>query len=721
MGQHSTALAITVLKNTISIAFQGKPRLTGGVPLLSNQALTTASLLRKGNAFEFTSAGKKIAVQFATSQYPNVVGIYVNSGNPPAAQATDFTGFFFSQFPEYSQGVAFWRYKPWNSWTKPVKVSDPAQLEAWDNQFYYWQYQDGTYGAALPLYGNGYRTTLGSEQGKFGSKAVSYVAGHPGDKIPAMAIGFGNDPYKLIAELFEAAMTFAGVKENLVKNKTFPEPLEYLGWCTWNASDLGKNLNEQTVLKGVESFTKHDFPLGWLLIDDGWFNHQNSQLRSIYPDPTKFPNGFKPLISKLKDTYHLKHVGVWHALNGYWNGIDATSELGKKYQQELFTWKQRERVDAGDSPVVTYSFLKPNSDSLKSFFNNWHTYFKNEGFTFIKVDNQLVVERMSPGNYPIGTLATAMHTAVNESAKKHFDHAMINCMDMTADAFYNFGSTPVARSVEDYFPYEEGENYNLQRGNAAAHVLQGIYNGLYFSQMVYPDLDMFQSHNPNGEFHAIARAINNGPIYITDKVGEQNFALLRKMVYHDGKIIRAERPLLPTKDCLFQVQDKKPFKAFSQSKGIGLLGVWNCADADEVSGEISPSDVLGLTSKNFAVYEHFSGTLKLLDATAKVPVSLKRMKYQLYYIAPLTQGIAPLGLLNKYNAPSTLAKYEIKKGELKVIVKEAGLFGAVLPSKPKAVSVNGVAQKDFVYDQGLLKVDIKQTTKQQPVEIVITL
>ena len=47
-------------------------------------------------------------------------------------------------------------------------------------------------------------------------------------------------------------------------------------------------------------------------------------------------------------------------------------------------------------------------------------------------------------------------------------------MDMTAEAYLNFGSSAVARTSEDYFPYEADENYNLQKGNAAAHVLQAI-------------------------------------------------------------------------------------------------------------------------------------------------------------------------------------------------------------------------------------------------------
>ena len=48
-------------------------------------------------------------------------------------------------------------------------------------------------------------------------------------------------------------------------------------------------------------------------------------------------------------------------------------------------------------------------------------------------------------------------------------------------------------------------------GNAAVHNMMALYNSIYFQQMVFPDFDMFESYNVDAEFHAVARAINNGP------------------------------------------------------------------------------------------------------------------------------------------------------------------------------------------------------------------
>jgi len=57
------------------------------------------------------------------------------------------------------------------------------------------------------------------------------------------------------------------------------------------------------------------------------------------------------------------------------------------------------------------------------------------------------------------------------------------------------------------------------------------------------------------------------------------------------------QPLLPTEDCLFQVQDAKLFKASSMVRDAGLLGVWNAADAGKVEGSIKPNDVRNIKGR----------------------------------------------------------------------------------------------------------------------------
>ncbi len=65
------------------------------------------------------------------------------------------------------------------------------------------------------------------------------------------------------------------------------------------------------------------------------------------------------------------------------------------------------------------------------------------------------------------------------------------------------------------------------------------------------------------------RAISGGAVYVSDKPGEHDFELLKRLVLPDGSVIRALQPARPTRDSLFKdvLRDKK-----------SLLKVWSWRD-----------------------------------------------------------------------------------------------------------------------------------------------
>ena len=723
----------------LEIVYNGKTRFTGGKPQIENRAASLKNVVAKSNTFTYKfDQSSDIQIVF-TPEGDNIWGLKLSLPVAEKHNGKEFAGFFFDEISGFKTGVEIWRYKPWNSWTKPLRVSSPAELHDWDIQFFYWKYDDGTYGAAIPLSGNGYRTTLGSEKGKFGCKALTYTSDATSTKIPMMAIGFGSDPYKLFESLYSAGLKMMGKPENIRNKKTYPEPLEYIGWCTWNSSEMGKNLDEQHLLAGAATFTDNRFPLGWLLIDDGWFDQDGSRLNAFTPNPAKFPNGFKSLTSKLRSEYGLKHVGIWHAYDGYWNGINASSKLGERYKSELFSWTQREMVQEPNSKTITYSFIKPESDSLKTFYEHWHKYMVNQGFDFVKVDNQLVSERMCVDTYPIDLLATKMHEALYSSVFKNFNGAIINCMDMTNEAFYNFGKSAVARTVEDYFPERDGGvGYNLEKGGPAAHCLMALYNSLYFSQMVYTDFDMFESNHTYGSFHAAARAISGGPVYVTDLPGKQNFSVLWPLIDATGRIVRADRPAMLTEDCLFQLQDNKPLKAFSFAGNSGLMAVFNAADADKVEGTVSPSEINGLKGESFAVYEFYSQELTVLKKNEQKKIALERMGNKYFNFVPIKNGVALIGLVNKYNAPKTITSSKIEKNKIEVHLINgqvtsvsrsentgemstrtiSGTFKALLPSKPVSVTVNNTPLSNYSFKDGVFTANVNSEKAKETIVVI---
>jgi raffinose synthase len=418
------------------------------------------------------------------------------------------------------------------------------------------------------------------------------------------------------------------------------------------------------------------------------------------------------MIARLKTGFGIRDVGLWQTLNGYWNGVELRSPLGRKYREMLMPYHENSSAEWFFTP-------SPVSDSSNAFFDEWHSRMRNDGVSFVKVDNQLVVERIAKGRMPVWDAAEGSHRNLERSVEKHFNGAVINCMDMTTDALYCFGKTAVARAVEDYFPDEK--SYDLQKGNAAVHVLCAVMNSLWFSPMVWPDYDMFQSHHPFAEYHAVARAVSGGPVYLSDTPGKQNFRVLRKLVDRNGRLLRADVPALPTEDCLFQVQDPRPFKAFSMSGDCGLLGVWNTADAERVEGSFRPSDARGVQGRHFAVFEHFSRQWRLCGRNEEIPLRLGRMECRLYWIVPVRYGAALFGLIDKYNAPGTILRQTLGKKEIRVVLVQGGDFAAVLPKAPKSVFVNGAGRPENSYSfrRGLFEIQLPSGEGRENPEIRI--
>ena len=722
-GQQKTDSTVSVKEshNKLDVYYGGKVRLEGGHFLLQSRNVHVKKVSEENSTYSFKTNAKPVDVSVKSNPNAPIVCFFLSPNGNESKNGKDYLGIFFDKIPGFEKGLTLWRYGPWNSWTKPLRIKNINQMKNWDVQFFYWQYSDGLYGAAMPLSGQGYRTTLGQERNSFGAKSVSYFNKMNKENIPQMAVGFGKDPYQLFATLYKEGLEAIGKGDNLLANKTFPKIFDGIGWCSWNASNEGKNLNDSLLVNSAKSFAEGKFPVKWFLVDDGWFDNTDSKLNSLHPDKKKFPDGFAPVIQKLKKDYGIADVGVWSTLNGYWQGINPSSELGKEYKNDLFSWKEKVRPDLPKSKMRTCYFISPESKSLNEFYDNFYGYLKGQGFSFVKIDNQLVTERMAVNNFPIFEGAEKYHKALNAAVAKNFNNTIINCMDMTPDAYLNFGSTAVARAEDDYYPaYNKTQSYKFVMDKAVGHVTQAAFNSLYFSQMVYPDFDMFESISPSAELHAMTRAINNGPVYITDKINEHNFKVLFPLVYSDGKILRASKPLLPTEDCLFRAQDSTQFKAFSMDGNVGLLAIWNIPNITGTIGRFRPTDVYQIKGQQFAVYEYFRKEFIIVNSDQQIQFLPDNIPYRLYYLIPMSHGSAVIGLVNKYNAPAAVLNSKVSLNEVTATIYEGGNFAAFIRKRPSMVKVNG-KEHPFVYQNGMLNVDIAVEGTSKPVNIDILL
>jgi len=220
---------------------------------------------------------------------------------------------------------------------------------------------------------------------------------------------------------------------------------------------------------------------------------------------------------------------------------------------------------------------------------------------------------------------------------------------MASEDMWNRSVSPISRCSDDFLP----EN----KGWFTKHILQCAYNCLVQGQFYYCDWDMWWTDDGQAEKNSILRAISGGPIYVSDTLERSRAEVLKPLILEDGRILRCDNPALPTKDCL----TKKPtisgqiFKLQNICNSCGILAVFNLDEEENaVSGTVSPTDIVGISGEEFAVYEHFSKELRIVKAEESFELRLNNAdEYKLYIIVPLTNGCGIIGRTDKFISPAT--------------------------------------------------------------------
>lgn len=102
-------------------------------------------------------------------------------------------------------------------------------------------------------------------------------------------------------------------------------------------------------------------------------------------------------------------------------------------------------------------------------------------------------------------------------------------MSLTPQLLFHPATPPfphILRNSDDYFPAVPASH--------PWHVFSNAHNALLTLHLVpraLPDWDMFQSAHPlYGAYHAAARCVSGGPVYVTDAPGEHDVRLLAQVV-----------------------------------------------------------------------------------------------------------------------------------------------------------------------------------------------
>lgn len=569
--------------------------------------------------------------------------------------------------------VADYRYSEY--WCCPSFGTKEEEIPE-DTQGLIYEKYDGRFVVILPVVSEKYKCVLsGNTEGKIQAKLFSWYEKLNTCRALAFLCAEGDDPYLLMEKCAEMGVKLLNTGVRTRKERRYPDIFEYLGWCSWDAFEI--RVDEKSLIAKCQEFKEKNIPVKWAIIDDMWaevrdfygVEYKNraemfrlmhsSKLYSFQADPKRFPNGLKACIEKMND-YGLK-VGMWHPTTGYWTGIDPDGDIYRDYKDCLFQTEDGRYIHCFEQ------------EKAYRFYHAFHEYLRQSGAEFVKIDNQSMTRRFYKKLAPVGEVSRQFHNAMEASVGQHFDNQMINCMGMASEDMWNRSVSAIARCSNDFRPEDKEWFTN--------HVLQCAYNCLVQGQFYYCDWDMWWSDDGQAQKNSIIRAVSGGPIYISDTLERSNAEVLYPLVFSDGRILRCDRPGMPTRDCLTEnpVINGKLFKIQNICNDSGVIAVFNLDGKNEsVRGYIAPSDVPGLEYDNYVIYEHFSKEFHIVDRNECLEVVLTdRDAYKLYVIVPIINGYAMIGRTDKYISPKTV-NYTAK-GEAELV--ENGPYAYVKDGK----------------------------------------
>ncbi|RDX86750.1 putative galactinol--sucrose galactosyltransferase 2, partial [Mucuna pruriens] len=564
----------------------------------------------------------------------------------------------------------------------------------------------------------------------------------------------GTNPFEVVNQAVKAVEKHLKTFLHREK-KRLPSFLDWFGWCTWDA--FYTDVTAEGVEEGLKSLSEGGTPARFLIIDDGWQQIESkakdtdcvvqegaqfaTRLTGI-KENTKFHknsqnneqiSGLKLLVDGAKQHHNVKNVYVWHALAGYWGGVKPAATGMEHYETSLAYPVQSPGV-LGNQPDIVMDSLAVHGLGLVhpkkvfNFYNELHAYLASCGVDGVKVDVQNIIETLGAGHGGRVSLTRSYHHALEASIARNFaDNGCIACMCHNNDGLYSAKQTAVVRASDDFYPRDPASH--------TVHISSVAYNSLFLGEFMQPDWDMFHSLHPAAEYHAAARAVGGSPIYVSDKPGNHNFDLLKKLVLPDGSVLRAQLPGRPTRDALFADPARDGtslLKIWNLNKCSGVVGVFNCQGAgwcktekktrihdtspSALTGSVWASDIDLITQVTGAewlgetiVYAYKSGEVIRLPKGVSVPVTLQVLEFELFHFCPIHEiapniSFAAIGLLDMFNTGGAVEHVEIHRASnraatatIALRVRGKGRFGVYSSQRPVKCAIGGT-ETNFSYD-----------------------
>lgn len=512
----------------------------------------------------------------------------------------------------------------------------------------------------------------------------------PGDGGLALYVACGSDPFELARDGARSVSQRLGIGK-LRCDKALPAFADTFGWCTWDA--FYQDVTGSKVLDGLASFAAGGVAPRFLILDDGWQSvarRDSGETRlTSFAANEKFEGGLEPLVRAAKRAYGIETFVVWHALVGYWGGVDgrALSDYGVVDQTRQFCEGVLFHEPTFNQEWWGNVFGLVPAQHIARFYDDYHRWLAAAGVDGVKVDSQAVLESVAQNQGGRVPLSIAYRRALESSVERHFSGRLINCMSNAQETWYGSEKSTLLRTSIDFFPSRPESH--------GAHVYANAQVGFWFGEFMHPDWDMFQSGHEWGAYHAAARAISGGPVYVSDKPELHDFALLKKLVCSDGSVLRCDEPGRPTLDvlCSDPTREEVLFKVWNRVGGAALVGAFNARQGTApIAGALGPADVPKLEGQQFACYLHVAQRLSSMRLEDRLEVKLAEREFELCTIVPIERGFAAIGLADKFNSHGAVQKVAwTTPSRCEITLRDGGTFVAYAERAPSRVELEGRA------------------------------
>ncbi len=564
------------------------------------------------------------------------------SAKPLAGRALTFNiqpGFGESTLASYHD-TPWWMYCDWPTRQDEVKNKTQQFLVK----------KDACHYSIVGLTGDVFRCEADGE----GLHLNSGCDGFTAFKGAFLTVSVSADPLLAVENNYRFAKEMGAIRVPLRAERTYPAIFENFGWCSWNA--FYQDVTADKLYSKMEEFREKNVPVKWIIIDDGWLMVKDNKLVDFPADPAKFPatasaDGLAVCIKKLKEEYGIEKVGVWHAFNGYWQGISPDSPLVERFGDALMT--------------TVHGMILPSDAPEKAFrfWDAWHGYLAQCGVDFVKVDNQSATYTYLADTISTTTGARHAHEAIERSINKHFGGVVIDCMGMDMENVLARPYSAVSRNSDDFFPDKED--------GFAKHIQQNLYGAIWHSQIHYCDYDMWWSSKSAPVQSGLLRAISGGTVYTSDMVGETDMAGLLPVCGVNGDLCRLDNAAMPTLDCIYVNCEEtgRLLKAFNRKGDAWVLAAFNISRRS-ITETFAYDIISGLPKDTeYVAYEYFTKTWSRVRFDSEETVTLPVDGVRCWSLYPVIRNQSNdeyilLGETDRYTGIGSREKKKVTVGEL---------------------------------------------------------